>query len=179
MAKTQTSSTLSPYRFSTGNGIYVEDARAVVEMQNFAYGHNPTVHGSMATGIDDWGGSGSIATHGIELPTASGYNTYYTGRTWIDPDVVTLTCEAEMTLTTGNEALVRFTIGASNVVLTTFNVGTDRNSSTIATSATGTGWRDVTIEISHSLGSDTGQTLNEWTIEDSPITSSLPDPVDE
>lgn len=179
MAKTQTSSTLSPYRFSTGNGIYFEDARAVVEMMNHAFGHNPALHGSMATGVDAWGGAGSIAPHGIELPTTSGYNIFYRGRIWVDPDVDNLVCEAEMTLTTGNEATVRFTVGSSSVTLTTFNVGTDRNSSTIATSATGTGWLAVDIGINHSLGSDTGQTLNDWTMEDDEITSGLPDPPNE
>lgn len=179
MAQTQTSSTMSPYRFSTGNGIYFEDVQAVIEMMNYAFGRNPTTHGSMSTGVDAWGGAGSIATHGVELPTTSGYNQYYRGRIWIDPDVDNLVCEAEMTLTVGNEALVRFTIGGGNVILATFNIGTDRNSSTLATSSTGTGWRAVTIEINHSLGATAGQTLNDWTIQDDEVTSSFPDPPNE
>ncbi len=192
MAKTQTSATLSPYALAMGNGIYEEDAQAVVEMLNHAYGYNPNTHVCVISGGQSWDGNSGTAgendpaTHDVEFPTASGWTETYRFSIWIDPDDVTLTVEATCAFNAvsgTNNGEVRFSVGGASggsaITLNSFTANTEStDSDTVAVSVTGTGVQLVIVEINRtSTGSPSAdQELKAIRIETNEITSSLPDP---
>jgi len=180
MAKTQTSATVNPLRFATGSGVYYEDFVLVAEMLNHIYGNCHESHISIQCGADGWGSNtNEIATHGVTFKTTSGLVEKYMFRIRIDPDTVNVLVGAECFMTGSDVGDVKITVGGTSATLSTFNVaanGTEKTS-TLATSSTGTGWQTCTVELNHTTGSSAVEELRFFRVQDSPISSGLPDPV--
>lgn len=172
MAQTQTLTTKSPLLFSPENGIFEEDIQALIEQMNWTFGHITMPHLSIHVGEF----SSGFETHAVAFPAVGAYADYYSGRTYVDPDVDVIEIEATATLAGVGTGRIRITVGGTNGVLN-FTAGTSTQSSTLATSATGTGVLSWTVEIETLTG--TSHTLDRLRIEDQAITSSFPDPVNE
>ena len=169
MAKTIPSSpiTLSPWRISQGNGIYLEDVKSVIEAANYTYAHLTNSHLSIVTGQDGWGSTGNeAATHNVTFPGTTTTTTYYQTHTWIDSDVVDLYLEAFVNIGTGASCAVNFAIGSGSSSLSFSSAGAANANTTIATSSTGTGWQLLKITLTTStVGSATSELL-ELRVED-------------
>lgn len=166
---------------ATGQSITAEDARAVCEMLNYAYGYEPEVYLNLVVSVPAWGSSlQEIATHSIGFQAASGggYSQRFRFYVWIDPDVVTINVGATCAFAAANTGRIRFTIGAANVVVNFTSLTVTEQTGSIATSSTGTGWKLVTIEVDHQTGASGNQVLD-LRIEGARVTSSLPSPVSE
>lgn len=182
MAKTTTTTTISPQQFSASYGVFFEDTRAVVEMSNWAFANRAHVHVSMATGDDGWS-SGSLQTLAIKFPTTSGWAQRLFFRIIIPAETLGITVGARCTMAVaGQEGQIRVTIGAAApVVLPTFTFGTNaiEQSISIATATTGVSEVDVRIEINHTLGVlGTNIVRNLRVEEDFVAVASMPDPPD-
>lgn len=177
MAKTQTASTIPAYRIALGHGIYEEEVAEAHEVQNYAYGYNPRVHVAFATGGVGWGSTNSPSTHDVNFPESATFTTYYSFRTYIDPDTVQILITLTATFTTTMDGEARVNIGATNTTLA-FTAGTtSTQTATLNTSSTGTGEVSCTIELRQTVSPyNASQTLDYVSIQDQPVTSSLPDP---
>ena len=180
MSKTAQQSTLSPYRFAMGNGIYSDDAAEVVLMQTFSFGFSSGLYLSVTTGAGAWGSTGNEApAHNALFPAASsGSQLLYAFYGYIDPDTVDLYLGANATIATGHGGQLEFVIGGGTKTLT-FGAGTTDEDDTLATSSTGTGWQLFKITLIHSTGgSSTANSVNRILVEDDPQTTatSIRDP---
>lgn len=182
MAKTATIATASPLVYATGRDVLVEEAQLVGEMANWAACQRPVVHLSYATGPDAWDTSNAVRTIDLSLGASSGWTTRIRTRIYIAPETVAVLAGARCYCPASNECQVRITIGgAAAATLTTFTSSTNstEHTTSIATSSTGTGWQEVTIETNHSTGSSTALYVRSLRIEDAIITvTALPDPSD-
>jgi hypothetical protein len=178
MARTSSESTISPFTFSSGNGVYYEQARDACEMLNYAYQNIGTVHISMVTSDPGWGSStDEVGTHGRRFSASSGYEQHYRFYIWIDPDCAEVRCRANVAIPVASQtALVRFTVGSTNSVLTYTLTGVHGGLIEFPTSSTGTGWQLVTIELNHSVGSASAINLDDYSVENVQP-DSLPAPV--
>ena len=174
MAKTQQSSTVSPYLYSTGNRIYAEDGRLVSRMLNYAAAQNPTVHFSFYCGP---GGTGRLGTFSIEFGlVAAGWEKKFETRTWIDPDIANVEVGAVCSFTGTDTGEVRFTVGGGSATLSFATSDTGEKTATIATSVTGTGQQTVTIEVRRTLGSATANLS--WVRLEDTVQTTLADNVE-
>lgn len=177
MAKTQTASTIPAYRIALGHGIYEEEVAEAHECQNYAYGYNPRLHIEFSSGPDGNLSAGSPATHDVEFPQGNSFVTYYDFRTYIDPDAVQLLITMIASFTTTMDGEARVTIGAANTTLSFTAGGLSTSTATLNTSATGTGLVTCLIELRQLVSPyNAGQSLDFVSIQDQPVTSSLPDP---
>ena len=182
MSKTKTQGTLSPFAFGVGRPILEADVQVVAETLNYVAGESPTCYWDFVAGVHGWGTTGDeVATHRVKLATTSGYVEYYRFKIWIDPDEQEIEVAHECVVTAANTVLVKTTIGSNNVVTTHLNANNGSEvTDTILTSATGTGWQTVTIEINHSVGSSSVCSLKSTRGEALAIAAAdLPDPGDE
>lgn len=175
MAKTQTASTIPAYRIALGQGIYEEEVGEAHEAQNYAYGLNPRVH--VAFKAHDTGLSNILVPHETEFPESSTFTTYYDFRTYVDPDTVQILITMTATFLTTMDGEARVTIGSANTTLAFTAGATSTITATLNTSSTGTGEQSCLIELRQTVAPyDPGQSLDMVTIQDQPVTSSLPSP---
>jgi hypothetical protein len=166
MAKTSTASTIAVGELITGAGIFLEDVRAVIEQINWSHGER-ICEALIGDSVLD------------TLSASSGWETARQTRIWIDPDATTLELASVAALTAANTCGVRFTVGAASAVTNSHTNPTNNTVvvGTVAVSSTGTGWRDVTIEINHTAGSATSDTVTFLGIQVQRIdASAMPDP---
>lgn len=177
MAKVQTASTIPAYRIALSHGIYEEEVGQAHECQNYSYGYNPRVHIAFASGGAGWGSANSPTAHDVEFPESATFTTYYDFRTYVDPDTVQILITLTATFTTTMDGEARITIGATNTTLA-FTAGTtSTQTATLNTSSTGTGVVSCLIELRQTVSPyNPGQSLDFVSIQDQPVTSSLPDP---
>ena len=166
MAKTGTIATISPTAsFGMAQAILEEDVQAVIEQQNWSAGQIPIVHRSGPIG-EDFRATGSA--HQVRE-----------GMLYIHPETVTIQCGAECTMAAGETATITITINAQVATINTFTNaknGTEQ-SSTLATSATGTGWQDWQIAIELTSGSAGNSTCDRARIQDAVVAATaLSDP---
>ena len=184
MPKRSTIATMNPNQLVSAYGVYLEDARIVSEMQNWASAQRPVCHVAMSVGPATWAGGSELSTLGISFPAGSGFNERLRFRIEVAPEVQVISFGARAFMAAaGQEGQVRFTIGAAAAVtLTTFTSGTNgtEHTGTVATSSSGTGTLEVIIEINHSLGALTSNFLRDIRVEDAVIAEAdLPDPADD
>lgn len=181
MAKTQTLSTRPAYELATGQVIYFDDLVEAIEMANYAFGNLTEAHWNFVTDGNGWGfASSGLGTHGLVFPTSSGWIERYKFEIEIDADVDQIKVEATCRFTGTDNGEVRITVGGAIATLNTFTAGaTSTVSATLNTSSTGTGRQTVTIEINHTTGTANDCFMTHTRGEDLPVTSSLPDPVNE
>jgi hypothetical protein len=175
MAKQQTAETLSPLAIVTGAIVAATGAQRTAALQNYVAGRRPQVH--MAAGWATLGGVDQPPV-GLDFPS-SGTTTMLTFRIYIHPDVATLTLGVEATVAAGATTLrTTFRVGGAtaNIDATSANNGAEQTT-TVAVSSTGNGWRDVEVDLTRVSGAAVGSVLY-ISIQDTPITtaSSLPDP---
>lgn len=178
MAKTLATSTRSPNLFSIGQGIYFPDAEEVAELLNYSNGYGGVANLiSTRCGSSGWGTSGNeVRTHDMVFPTvAAGAQGRYSARVWIDEDAAELHLRSVATFPAANTGEAVFTVGGASSTHSYAAGATTVATSTLATSATGTGWQDVSITIEHLTGALVC-TLDAFRIRTQPITAP-PDPV--
>jgi len=181
MARASTSSILPPGLFTPGNYIREEDIQTVQEQLNWTYRNIYRMHLFVLSAGSGWGGSGNeVATHDTLLPNATGAIVYYRAQIWVDADAQNLACAASGDapagggITAGNEMTVLFNVGAASDTLTlTDSSGAD--STTLATSATGTGLLTVTVTLEHTVGTDDTELRYFYVLEEQPTVPAPPD----
>ena len=182
MAKTVTSSTLSPYRFAPGLGIFSEDIKSVVEQLNYSAARCPAVHVSLVTDGQGWGSNGSeIPTHLVEFPDDGVQVEVYRFRIWVDADTQDISVGAQCTHAAGQTGDVEFEVGAGGATIGYVATDTTELTGTDATADTGTGWLTVRILVTNtSAVPAAGNTLDCIRIEDEIIAATdLPSPANE
>jgi hypothetical protein len=134
---------------------------------------------SACTGDDGWDTS-AIGVTAVLFQSAAPFVRVLMGKIRVDADVDTIIVGARCTFAAANTGDVRFTIGAGTATIsyTAANNGLEQTS-TIATSSTGTGLLTWTIEIDQTAGAGTSNQLRNVRIEAQQITSGLPDPEEE
>lgn len=178
MAKTTTASTLSPLVFVPGKDVFSEHQREVHEMQNFVVCRRPVTY---------------LNVNGLPYeifvnPRANRHIFSAALNTWLEvirtharvsADVQTFRCSARCQFAAAETGEVRFTVGASSVVLavTSADNGSRVLSTTLATSATGTGLLTVLVEIRRTAGASTLNYARNLRLQSGVIAAaSLPDP---
>jgi hypothetical protein len=182
MAKTTTLATMSPLEFTAGVPVYYEDAKAVLEMLNWAFSYRPETHFSLCTADANYGGASELQTLEVLFPNSSGWNHRLIAKIEVQADVQEIKVGARCWMDTGQEGQVRFTVGAAAATtLTTFTNSTNgtEHTATIATSSTGTGAIDVIIEINHTVGTGATSYLRDVRCENVRVAAAnLADPPD-
>lgn len=179
MAKTLTATTRAPLSLAVGRGVYAEDLQEIAAQLNWTHDHIGVTHVAVTTDIAGWGSSGNeVMTHGTVFDTTSGLVEQYRFRIKVDPDVTTITFGAECYFTAGDGGDVKLAVGASSATLsfTSSDNGTEK-STTLATSATGTGKLTCVVELNHTTGSTADQRLCNFRVESKEQVGSPPDPV--
>ena len=175
MAKTITAGTAPPGLFATGNGIYYEHLKEVIENQHYSWAENAHVHLSMSCGIAAWGSTGDeLPTHGVEI-TGTGWSSAEKFRFWIwlDPDVAYLTLGVECQVKAGNTVNVRWTINGTQIwpfiSISNSDNGTEKTTTsglyTLSPSLPA-GWNKVIIEATNLTGDNADNWIKSIRIED-------------
>lgn len=148
-------------------------------MLNYAAGQLPFNLVSTLSGADGWDPTYTgLENHRVALPTTGVTTVYERFSLWIDPDVQQLDFRGRMTLPASNTGRLELDVGGGSINLDFAAGGTTNQSSTIATSTTGTGWLGCQIRVRKLTGTAiTGAILEGFRIRTSIITASnLPDP---
>lgn len=175
MAKTQATTTLSPYDLSIGAPIFADREINVIEMIHWTAWRRPVVHLSLTTGPDGWDTANSKGYHNI----------YFTGSSVIrysllidlDEDGDDVTVGAVCSFAVGNTGDVVFTIGGVSATLSFAAADTGEKTATIAKASSGTGWQLCTIAIQRTAGASSTNELRHVRVQETRMTSGLPDPV--
>ncbi len=164
MSRTATSSTLSPFVFSLGNGIFAEEVAEVAGMLAYAQARSPEHLAGLASGEAGWGSASSPATHSVTCASNTAA-TVYDYRIWVDPDLQDIRVAARADVPAGTTITVKFEVGGTSATLTFTGATTTTTVATadLATSATGTGLLDCLIVLQRTAGSGTGELLA-WSV---------------
>ncbi len=155
MVATKESSTISPYLYSTGQRIYAEGGELVSKMLNYAAGDNPVCHFSFYCGEST---STRMDTFDVQFDTmAASWVEVFQTRIWIDEDTEDVEIGAECTMDLADVGEVRFSVGSTSATLSFTSATTTEQTTTVATSATGTGQQTVRIEIRKTAGMGTSR----------------------
>jgi hypothetical protein len=181
MARTQATSIVSPGGLALGAQVKYEDALSVIQHQNYVFGNNPQVHLACTTAPAGWG-TNTVHTLRISFE-ATDTNTMrleIEDFIRIDPDVVNIVVGIRTQLTGADTGSVRVTVGGTSTTFlcTSATNGNEITPVTLATSATGTGWQFVTVELERT-GGTTAAYLRNIRLQDQQIASSLPGPVND
>lgn len=183
MAKAATIGTVSPAQFGPGMPIYEGPAQAVAEALNYAASKVPNVLFNFGCQVAAWGSSGNeIATHNLKIQTTSGDVDVYEGHVYVDPDCQVITWYSTIKIPTGsNTVTAKLTLGSSSATNTHTNANTGvEQSSTLATSSTGTGKKAFKITFNHTVGSAADCSVVSVSAEENTIAATdLPSPGDE
>lgn len=179
MTKTATLSAIDPNTFAVGKEIYSEDARAVMEMLNWAITTRPLPHVSLATGDDDWGSTGSLQTLRIQFGgTGIGWHECFRFRIRIASETTGIRVGARCFMAASQQGQVRFTINSVTQTLTTFQNSTNGTEHTAVITGAGTGYQEVLVELNKTVGAGVGY-LRCIRVEEEPlVVTALPDPAD-
>lgn len=180
MAKTKATSTRSPFGFVPGDVARKDDFTAVHEMQNAARGDLPHNLLTLQGDAQNWGGSSELSPAGAGgiLWPATGTDEVYEAMVYIDPDLVQLAIKTKATLPGGATGSVVVTIGSTSTTHAHSAGGSSTVTSTLNTSATGTGWQLVTVDLRRDTGDPSTGYLERARIRSVPIAASaLGDPV--
>jgi hypothetical protein len=166
MAKTSATSTIAVGELITGQGLFYEDVRAVIEQANWSFGER-ICECLVSTSVAD------------TLSVSSGWEEALRTQVWIDADATTIELASVAQLTAANTAGVRFTVGAASAVTNSHTNATNNTVvvGTVAVSSTGTGWVTLTIEINHTAGSAASDLVTYRGVQVQRIAAaSIPDP---
>ena len=181
MSKTITASTASPWRLSTGNGVYKEDVQAVIEQQNYTCQRITNSYLNIVTAQESWGSSGDEeGTHNVIFPTTATTDLTYQTEADIDADGALIYVEAYVNIGTGADCDVVFSIGSASTITLAFpSAGAANVNTTISRALTGTGWQTIKVNLrTNTVGSADSQLLS-LRVEDQPLSSAalIPDPI--
>lgn len=186
MAKTSALTTLQPERFSSQAEIYHGEAKAVVEMMNYAAQYFPQTHVNLCTAINEWDGAASTAGSYIFAPSAEGTRTVLRFGIVLLEEAQDLIVGARVICGTGEEVDMHVTVtpdwGDGTPITTTISYDDTTNGAEqwVALDVSGVPYDEleclVTIEL-ETVVSVGGQDsyMRTFRIEDSPLLS-LPDP---
>jgi hypothetical protein len=183
MTKRSTISTLPPFVFAFGQGIYAEDVAEVIEQLAYSGAHNAEHLAGGASGPAGWGAStNEPAVHGVV--STSTKVTIYVFQIWIHPDTISLNLAGRMLVTSTESHDLEFTIGSDVQSLTfTHSSGSIASVSSSGTSTIanigGTGLQTCTMKLQRTVGS-VDSTLASWNIRGNVISDgALPNPPNE
>ena len=166
MAKTGSDSSAAVLSEGTGGGIYEEALQAAAELANYVVGESRPTYFSLDVSHFD------VAFRADNTPAVR-------FQTWIniDADEQSLALEAHCTIPVGSQdCRVQFTIGGGSTTLIFTSTGYQTGTLSIA-SVGGTGWRQVTVTLTHQTGSNGSCQLNFLRCQGARIAAaSLPDP---
>ena len=202
MAKTAAHTTLAPNRFTPPNPPLVEDVIQVLEVQNYAVTEECHTLLALSLATPGWGTPGDYVRTPLGVRwgavTGSSVRVFY-GRVYIDADSQSVRVDVGATLFTDDSAEVTVTIGGAAATLTyaatgvagtvvhsragatTTNIERLTKSATLNVASTGTGWKELEIEIegtgsTGTWGSDAAG-LDHVTVQGAKVApASLPDP---
>lgn len=179
MAKQTSHETLSPLSVGVGAVVVSAAFRRTAAVANYVFGRRPQVH--LCFGPYFYAGL-EQAPVGLRFgATPSGYVQMLDLDICVDPDVAGLVAGLRFVFPASNTGRARLTIGGASVVFSGSNVGNGSEAvAVVNTTASGTGWQRVTLELERLTGGGSAYVRN-LCIQDQPIISAgdLPDPVDD
>jgi len=163
MSRTAASSTLSPFLFALGQGVYAEEVAEIAKMLAYAQARSPEHLAGLASGEAGWGTASSPETHACTISGAA--TTVYDFRIWVDPDLRSLRFAARADVPASTTCTVKLNVASTSTTLTFVGATTATTVATgdLATSATGTGLLDCSIVVQRTAGTGTGELLA-WSV---------------
>lgn len=184
MAKENTPSTLTPFRFVAGTDVAFEDYEELPRQAAYAAGYTPDhLAGAISgpLGWEDSAGGTAAEGHAITYTPGGAWFEYYDFRFRIGEDIQELVFAAVSTFAGGEDGEARLLIGGVPVVTLVFDNSTnDTIVADVLTAASigGAGEYSATVEIRMTTGSATDNSFNRWDLYSSPVTNpaAWPDP---
>lgn len=179
MSRTAASSTLSPFLFALGQGVYAEEVAEVAKMLAYAQARSPEHLAGLASGEAAWGDASSPETHERTITGAA--TTIYEFRIWVDPDLQDLRFAVRADVPASTTCTVKLDVAGEIATLTFVGPTTTTTVATadLATADTGTGLLDCSIVVERTAGTGTGELLA-WSVLGLHIADGdLPAPPDE
>jgi hypothetical protein len=180
VAKTQAAWAISPLGILAGGVATDDDARRIVELENWAAGYRPKMHVSAFAHPETAYASDTVRGMRLLFDGTAGAEVNVI-RTWakINPDVQSITVAARCSCAVPDSVSIKFYVGSANTAVGFVSAvnGTEQ-STTILTSSTGTGWQSITVALIRVGGGSGTSWVETIRIQDAAITSasSLPDP---
>lgn len=157
------STTLSPFLFALGQGVYAEEVRAVAGQLAYAQARSPEHLAGLGSGEAGWGTASSPETHAISIAGTTA--TVYEFRVWVDPDLQELRFAARADVPASTTCTVKLDVAGEIATLTFVGATTPTTVATadLATADTGTGLLDCSITVERTAGSGVGELLA-WSV---------------
>lgn len=177
MTQQQAPSTISPVSIGIGALALADVATELAALLTFVYGRRPHVHVNVGMLFLN---AGFRPPFDVYFSSTSGWRTLVSTRIWINVDTVNVLVFVEgFFAVAGDQGQVRFTIGGVSTTITADDTDNGAElAASLATSATGTGYRYLTIEMQRSNGTGLAYLAN-YSVHDERIVSGFPDPTDD